>query len=774
MPRPHRPRNAATEPLEPRTLLSYGGGTLILNPGFPSTPLPPLTDLTAANNQLLFINDDGTRGRELWRSDGTAAGSSLLKDINPGAADAFPTSVPGLFAFPAGQSLLPVGAITYFTATDPDHGLELWKTNGTPAGTTLVKDFTPGVGNSHYANFTNVNGRLYFTTAIDTHQYLWKTDGTSAGTVQLADLTTNFIQSIIPVGDTAFLLRSTSDTTHPYQLWKTSPAAPALARVTLPDDLTLDYTNPPMLAGGKLFFYDPKVPKLWRLDPATSTFSVVKDFTEFDSSYEVILTPVAAAADGKLYFTRFIDTHRHSRKDTFDLWVTDGTSAGTRALFTGTYDPYGNLLGATNFRTVGNTLYFSAPLGNSRFDLWRSDGTTAGTQKVAALGASAADHFVTLGPSLFFTDETALWRSDGTAQGTATVAGLPDGRIVDFTTVGMQIFLRAQSINTRDNPATNEFWAFNTQSPRRRFRLVSIPLTPDVRLRGGILQVRGLDEADTITVTADPAAGTVTVDWNGVPSVYPLAAVSGVVVDGSAGSDALTLVGPVPRATLLGGYGSDTLVGGDNDDQLHGDYPSLVQSIGSDVVSYDDLLRGGAGDDDLFGEAGSDTLDGGAGADVLSGGASTRGDTADYSARTRPVAVTLDRRNRDGERYERDNVLPDIEILLGGSSDDYLDASGHAPAGDYPYYAFTVTNLRGNDGNDTLIGSDGNDILDGGAGNDFLSGRGGADTLYGEDGDDTLYGDAGLDSLLGGPGADRAPRDPEDVRSDVEAVLRRP
>ena len=90
MPGHHRPHTPPTEPLEPRTLLSSAGGAIISRP---STPLPPLTDLTAANNHLLFINDDGSRGRELWRSDGTLAGSSLLKDINPGPADAFPSSV---------------------------------------------------------------------------------------------------------------------------------------------------------------------------------------------------------------------------------------------------------------------------------------------------------------------------------------------------------------------------------------------------------------------------------------------------------------------------------------------------------------------------------------------------------------------------------------------------------------------------------------------------------------------------------------------------------
>src|SRR3984957_5673602 len=69
---------------------------------------------------------NGTTGRELWRTDGTAAGTTLVKDINPGAAD----SSPVLLAV-AGTNL-------YFMANDGVHGTELWKSDGTSAGTMLV------------------------------------------------------------------------------------------------------------------------------------------------------------------------------------------------------------------------------------------------------------------------------------------------------------------------------------------------------------------------------------------------------------------------------------------------------------------------------------------------------------------------------------------------------------------------------------------------------------------------------------------------------------
>jgi tyrosinase len=38
----------------------------------------------------VFDGDDGTTGRELWVTDGSTAGTTLLKDINPGPGDSSP------------------------------------------------------------------------------------------------------------------------------------------------------------------------------------------------------------------------------------------------------------------------------------------------------------------------------------------------------------------------------------------------------------------------------------------------------------------------------------------------------------------------------------------------------------------------------------------------------------------------------------------------------------------------------------------------------------
>ena len=71
---------------------------------------------------LFFSADDGVNGHELWRSDGTPGGTVLVKDIRPGAADGNPFE------------LTAVGSTLFFGADDGTHGYELWKSNGTDRG----------------------------------------------------------------------------------------------------------------------------------------------------------------------------------------------------------------------------------------------------------------------------------------------------------------------------------------------------------------------------------------------------------------------------------------------------------------------------------------------------------------------------------------------------------------------------------------------------------------------------------------------------------------
>src|SRR4051794_16433159 len=99
----------------------------------------------------LFTADaDTTTGAELWRSDGSLAGTKPVKDIWPGQQ----SSVPGPIALRLGSSL-------FFEANDGTHGLELWRSDGSKSGTALVRDINP-TGDGLTEPQTVMGGRLYF------------------------------------------------------------------------------------------------------------------------------------------------------------------------------------------------------------------------------------------------------------------------------------------------------------------------------------------------------------------------------------------------------------------------------------------------------------------------------------------------------------------------------------------------------------------------------------------------------------------------------------
>jgi cysteine-rich repeat protein len=183
------------------------------------------------------------------------------------------------------------------------------------------------------------------------------------------------------------------------------------------------------------------------------------------------------------------------------------------------------------------------------------------------------------------------------------------------------------------------------------------------------------------------------------------------IVTGTGYDDQLSAAGLASAITLNGGAGADTLIGGNGADTLNG-------LAGNDLLiggPGNDTLNGGDGDD-WFGEDGDPSN--GLGQDIMIGGKGT--DTADYSARTVALVITLDGSANDGAGSEGDNVKSDVENVIGGSGNDRITGSAAS---------------------NQLTGGPGNDILTGGAGDDvFLEGpsSSGADTFVGGAGIDTI------------------------------------
>ncbi len=124
-------------------------------------------------NSIFFGADDGTNGRELWKSDGTPGGTQLVKDIRSGADDSI-----SLYSYGGSAGPTAIDGTLYFAASGSDStGTELWGSDGTAAGTTLVKDLLPGPEGSYPSGFTLSGDNLFFSASDGVHgTELWAAD----------------------------------------------------------------------------------------------------------------------------------------------------------------------------------------------------------------------------------------------------------------------------------------------------------------------------------------------------------------------------------------------------------------------------------------------------------------------------------------------------------------------------------------------------------------------------------------------------------------------
>ncbi len=160
----------------------------------------PIYFTKIANNKVVFRADDGINGRELWITDGTTAGTNLIKNINPNGS----ASLNGLTAF---------NGKAYFQS-----GGAIWETDGTEAGTVEFLNLRMD-DNSEYP-FHIYKDAMYFTAfdaAFDKVD-LWKTDGTVEGSTILAS---NLNYADVFKGTNDLLFFAAEDEAHGYELWRT-------------------------------------------------------------------------------------------------------------------------------------------------------------------------------------------------------------------------------------------------------------------------------------------------------------------------------------------------------------------------------------------------------------------------------------------------------------------------------------------------------------------------------------------------------------------------
>jgi len=358
-------------------------------------------------NDVLYLRlDDGTdeTGPELWRTDGTEAGTYIVKDIREGSDSS------------SLSELILWEDHIYFSAYDGTHGYELWQSDGTENGTFMIKDIYPGdhwTDSSFPSYFTVFNDKLYFQAKDEDHgAELWTTDGTENGTILVADID--------------------SRTMGNGEGYSSSPAS-----ITVFNDYMYFAASN---ASGK---------ELWKSDGTANGTSQVKDIwpgstgsfvsgvtaSNLDTTHQS-LNKFAIMGDN-FYFTAK-DTCSTSRCE--NLWKSDGTENGTVPI-TDFEDEDGTDIMLNRVGVVVGESKMVFVLDTEEYDeeLWITDGTTEGTHLVKDInvdddgsGGNDGDseiHSVIASGDIFYFgattvgtyNENKLWKTDGTEEGTITI-----------------------------------------------------------------------------------------------------------------------------------------------------------------------------------------------------------------------------------------------------------------------------------------------------------------------------------------------------------------
>ena len=393
------------------------------------------------NGVLFFVANDGTHGLELWKSSGPGGtGTVMVKDIAVGLDSSGPTD------------LTMVGDRLFFIADDEVRGRALWASDGTEEGTYLVKRVLPldasfGAGQTLVA----YKGRLYFSTTLPdgTDGYeLWTSDGTEAGTYRVADLAPgpagSFPRRFIVHDGFLYFVITVED-----ENWLVrSDGGPGVTPVLKVFEDTVIFRMKSV--GRKLFFL---------VDPDEGEADLyVTDGTEagtrflrfFPGEYPHDLVSL----HGRLYFSA-----GSGAPEGEELWVSDGTPSGTKRV----KDIRPGAVGSEPafLALAGGRLYFAADDGAHGRELWVSDGTSGGTRLfrdlVSGAEGSSPSEVTAIQDWLFFSATTPgrgaePWVSDGTAAGTRALSevapGAPSSSPSGFIRSGWDVFFTAEEGST--------------------------------------------------------------------------------------------------------------------------------------------------------------------------------------------------------------------------------------------------------------------------------------------------------------------------------------
>ncbi len=368
---------------------------------------------------LYFSAADARNGRELWKSDSTAAGTVMVKDIVPGPTDA---------KFGIGANCY---GVLVFVVDDGIHGAELWRSDGTAAGTFLLKDISPGVADTKFSNMRMFESHLHFD--VQPHGAKtaepWITDGTVAGTARDTGAKPAHVNvpPAAPSGYAADHMLEWEAVPGGYQLWTTDGTAAGTRQLSV--------TAPGIVPAPGIFETSERV-YAWvsvTAQGANSIYVLDRKTRQFLPPPAAMMTggndgEMVQVKGGKVVFDG--GTTTGETMNDVPLWITDGTPQATFRIATQRSQLYAGF--RHNLMEIdGKALYVLSGYDDA---LLVTDGSPNSVQLTSRENGSlinfgplmkvgnVAEFIVTNGNY-----KSTLWQSDGTGKGTHPVVGLPNG-----------------------------------------------------------------------------------------------------------------------------------------------------------------------------------------------------------------------------------------------------------------------------------------------------------------------------------------------------------
>jgi ELWxxDGT repeat protein len=361
---------------------------------------------------LLFTVNETNVPYALWYSDGTPAGTIRLASIQAFLTDFYyPYSL-------SDRSSSEFGGYLYFPANNGSTGMNLWRTDGTPEGTQLVKDLS---GEWPYYSIDSMGSDGYFLYFLvfrgsnNGQQFveIWRSDGNQDGTQMLLNRSSG---RIAVVNQRAIFSLSDSVNT---QLLRSTETGDLEQFATIPSG---NQMNSFVYYGGQVYFtagarFYPNA-AVYRTDGQT-----VQEIRPAGSSAALNTIQGLAVVGSNLFISGKNDA-------TQGLWKL-AESASEAELVQSFANPPTDLIAA------GNRVFFlvSDGLGMGKSYLWVSDGTSSGTHQVCpdcVPPTSLWNSAVAWQDQLYFANGDSahgieLWETDGSDQGTRLFLDLRPG-----------------------------------------------------------------------------------------------------------------------------------------------------------------------------------------------------------------------------------------------------------------------------------------------------------------------------------------------------------